>query len=74
MPPEIKYVLDKKGHKQSVLVPIKTWETLNDNYQKLVKKIETLTGIQKGLKEVSDSKKTGKKLSSLKSFLNEDNG
>ena len=74
MPAEIKYIVDKKGHKQSVLVPIKIWESLNDKYQKLAKKLETITGIQKGLKEVSESKKGGKKLSSLKSFLNEGNG
>jgi hypothetical protein len=73
MSSEIKYIVDNKGHKQSVLVPIKTWESLNDKYQKLAKKLETITGIQKGLKEVSESKKSGKKLSSLKSFLNESN-
>lgn len=71
---ELKYIVDKKGHKQSVLVPIKTWESLNDKYQKLAKKLETITGIQKGLKEVTESEKSGKKLSTLKSFLNESNG
>jgi hypothetical protein len=74
MSAEIKYIVDKKGHTQSVLVPIKTWESLNESYKKLAKKLETITGIQKGLKEVSQSKKSGKKLSTLKSFLNESNG
>ena len=73
MSAELKYIVDKKGHKQSVLVPIKTWESLNDRYEKLSKKLETITGIQKGLKEVFESKKSGKKLSTLKSFLNESN-
>ncbi len=74
MQQELKYIVDKKGHKQSVLVPIKTWESLNEKYEKLSKKLETLTGIQKSLNEVRESKKSGKKLSSLKSFLNESNG
>jgi hypothetical protein len=73
MPQELKYIVDNKGHKQSVLVPIKTWESLNEKYEKLAKKLETLTGIHKGLNEVRESKKSGKKLSSLKSFLDESN-
>ncbi|MEI6816670.1 MAG: hypothetical protein WCL14_08685 [Bacteroidota bacterium] len=74
MPQELKYLVDNKGHKQSVLVPIKTWESLNAKYEKLSKKLEALTGIHKGLNEVREAKKSGKKLSTLKSFLDESNG
>ena len=74
MPQVLKYIVDNKGHKQSVLVPIKTWESLNEKLAKLANKLGTLKGIHKGLNEVREAKKSGKKLSSLKSFLDESNG
>ena len=69
----IKYIIDDSGHKTSVLVPIKMWEELNTNYQQLYKKLEVLNGIRKGLAEVKQAKKTGKKLQTLKDFLRESN-
>ncbi len=68
---ELKYVVDKSGNRSSVLISISTWEDLNDKYNKLLKKVSTLTGIQKGLKEVKEARKSGKKLQTLKDFLNE---
>lgn len=69
----LKYVVDEKGNKSSVLIPIRSWEDLNEKYQKLLRKVHVLTGIQKGLQEVADSRKSGKKLQTLKEFLNESN-
>ncbi|MFI5196551.1 MAG: hypothetical protein ACHQD8_05630 [Chitinophagales bacterium] len=69
----LKYVVDDKGNKSSVLVAISTWDDLNDKYNKLAKKVSILTGIQKGLKEVAEARKSGKKLQTLKDFLNESN-
>ncbi len=69
----LKYIVDDKGHKTSVLVPVKTWNQLNDKYQKLTKKLSILTGIQNGLKEVLEAKKSGKSLQTLSDFLNESN-
>jgi hypothetical protein len=69
----LKYIVDDKGHKTSVLVPVKTWNQLNDKYQKLTKKLSVLTGIQNGLKEVLEGKKSGKSLQTLSDFLNESN-
>ena len=65
----LKYIVDDAGHKTSVLVPVKVWQNLNSNYQKLQKKLEVFSSIREGLKEVNNSKKSGKKLSTLKEFL-----
>ena len=69
----LKYVTDSDGHKQSVLVPIREWKELNENYNLLLNKVKVMTDIKKGLLEINDAKKTGKKLQTLKSFLNESN-
>jgi hypothetical protein len=69
MPAALKYIVDDNGQKTSVLVPIQVWEDLNANYLKLQKKLETLSSIQEGLKEVAQAKKSGKKLQTLKDFL-----
>jgi hypothetical protein len=71
---ELKYVVDESGNRSSVLISISTWEDLNVRYNKLLKKVSVLTGIQKGLDEVKESRKSGKKLQTLKDFLNESNG
>jgi hypothetical protein len=65
----LKYIVDESGHKTSVLVPVKVWEDLNANYQKLQNKLNVLGGIQEGLKEVQVARKTGRKLQTLKDFL-----
>ena len=68
------YVIDEKGNKSSVLVSISTWDDLNGKYNKLLKKVQILTGIKKGLNEVIEARKSGKKLQTLKDFLDENNG
>jgi tRNA/tmRNA/rRNA uracil-C5-methylase (TrmA/RlmC/RlmD family) len=70
----LKYIIDDKGQKTSVLVPVKTWDELNQNYDKLNKKLTILTGIQQGLAEVKENRKKGKSLQTLSDFLSEDNG
>ena len=69
----LKYIIDDNGHKTGVLVPVKTWENLNEKYKKLNKKLAILTGIQQGLLEVKESRTNGKSLQTLSSFLSEDN-
>jgi hypothetical protein len=69
----MKYIVDDTGRKTSVLVPLKTWEELNNNYQKLLNKIKVLTGIQDALQEVKHAGKAGRDLQTLKSFLHERN-
>ena len=65
----LQYIIDDSGNKTSVLVPVKVWENLNANYEKLQAKLASLSSIREGLDEVQKSKKTGKKLQPLKDFL-----
>jgi len=65
----LRYIIDDSGNKTSVLVPVKVWEELNTNYEKLQAKLIILNGIYEGLNEVKKSKTTGKKLQTLKEFL-----
>ncbi|HMO61423.1 MAG TPA: hypothetical protein PKC39_00290 [Ferruginibacter sp.] len=69
----IKYMVDENGDKTSVLVPIRTWEKINQEYSKLQNKLKVLTGINEGLSEVKEARKSGKKLQTLKEFLRESN-
>lgn len=65
----LKYIVDDSGNKTSVLVPVKVWEDLNNNYAKLQSKLIILSGIGDGLTEVERAKRSGKKLQTLKDFL-----
>ena len=69
----LKYIVDDNGHKTSVLVPVKTWEDLNERYKKLSRKLAILTGIENGLLEVKEARTKGKDLQTLSDFLNEGN-
>lgn len=64
-------MIDEKGEKTSVLVPLKTWEKINEDYNKLQNKLMVLTGIKEGFNEVKEARKSGKKLQTLKDFLHE---
>ena len=69
----LKYMVDEKGDKTSVLVPIRTWEKMNKEYAMLQNKVNVFTGIIEGLTEVKDARMSGKKLQTLKDFLREGN-
>lgn len=69
----IKYMVDEKGQKTSVLVPLATWTKINDDFSKLQNKLKVLLGIKSAFNEVESSKKSGKKLQPLKDFLRESN-
>lgn len=69
----IKYMVDEKGQKTSVLVPLNTWTKINEDYNKLQNKLKVLLGIKSAFAEVKLSKKSGKKLQTLKDFLRESN-
>lgn len=69
MPSALRYITDETGHRTSVLVPVKVWEDLNANYQKLQNKLNVLSNIQEGLKEIQVAKKAGKKMQTLSDFL-----
>lgn len=67
----LKYITDENGEQTAVVVPLKKWNNLNEKYRKLQNKLTVLTGIEDGLKQVAEARKTGKKLQSLSDFLNE---
>jgi len=69
----LKYMIDEKGDKTSVLVPLKTWEKMNEEYKKLQNKLKVFTGIKAGIHEVKEARISGKKLQTLKDFLRESN-
>lgn len=69
----LKYMIDENGEKTSVLVPIRTWEKINQEYTKLQNKLKVFTGINQGLSELKEARKSGKKLQTLKDFLRESN-
>jgi hypothetical protein len=69
----LKYMVDEKGDKTSVLVPIRNWEKINKEYSKLQNKLMVFTDIKQGLLEVKEARKSGKKLQTLKDFLRESN-
>lgn len=73
MPDALKYMIDENGDKTSVLVPLKTWERINQEYLKLQNKLKVLTGIKDGLAEIRGAEKSGKDFQSLKDFLRESN-
>lgn len=69
MPDALKYIVDESGQKTSVLVPVKVWEDLNANYQKLQNKLNVFNSVKEGFEEVAAARKAGKKLQTLKDFL-----
>ena len=69
----LKYMIDEKGDKTSVVVPLKTWEKINNEYASLQNKLKVLTGIKDGLKEVKGARESGKKLQTVKDFLSDSN-
>jgi len=73
MPGNLKYMMDENGDKTSVVVPLKAWEEINQDYTRLRNKLNLLTGIKSGFREVKEAKNSGKKLQALKDFLGESN-
>ncbi|MBW8050287.1 MAG: hypothetical protein FVQ77_08105 [Cytophagales bacterium] len=65
----VKYVIDESGNKTSVLVPVKEWKKLNENYEKLKNKLDVFKAIKDGIIEVKTARKKGIKLQSLSGFL-----
>ena len=74
MPSTIKYMIDEKGSRTSAIVPIRTWEKINEDYHRLQNKLNLLIGLKNALTETKEAKITGRKLQTLKDFLNESNG
>jgi hypothetical protein len=57
--------------KTSVLVPVKVWVDLNMNYKKLRQKLKVMNDIHSAVHEAYDARKSGKKMKTVKDFLDE---
>ena len=69
----LKYMINEKGDKTSVLVPFKTWEKMNQDFIKLQNKLKVFADLKEGFNEVKEASTSGKKLQTLKEFLSESN-
>ena len=65
----LRYIVDDSGEKTSVLVPLKVWEKLNNDYKKLQHKMAVFNSIQMGLDELKKTTQNGKQLQTLSDFL-----
>lgn len=66
-------MIDEKGDKTSIVVPLKKWQKINSDYLKLQNKLRVFLGIKNGFAEINDAKRAGKKMQTLKDFLRESN-
>lgn len=69
MPDTLKYLVDEKGQTTSVVVPVKLWDDLNLNYQKLQNKLAVFHSVKAGLEELKADNSKRKDLQRLKDFL-----
>jgi len=67
----VKYIKDEIGQKFTVLVPVKVCADLNTNYKKLRQKLKVKNDMHSALHEVYDARKSGKKMKTLKEFLDQ---
>jgi hypothetical protein len=68
----IQYITDKKGKPKAVIIPIKEWEEMTAEHERIKNKLEVLRGMEDALQEVQEIKegkrRKGRRLSD---FLNE---
>ncbi len=67
----IRYIVDNRGVKTSVIVPFDEWEKINIDNHKLQNKLKVFLSINEGIEEIKKAKKKGNKLQTLSDFLNE---
>ena len=68
----VQYIVNEKGKQTAVVVPIDEWKELKAAHEKLLNKLEVLSGLQDALKEVQEIKQgKRKKGRTLDEFLHE---
>ncbi len=69
----IRYVTDRSGKRQEVIVPYQTWTTLTDELEALREKQAILLGLQKACREIKITDRNPKKgkAQTLDEFLDE---
>lgn len=65
------YVTDTEGNKIAIQIPIAEWKFIEEDLEKLRRKVEVMQGIKEGVLEVRKARKEGRKLQSLDDFLSE---
>ncbi len=65
------YVTDSQENRLAVQISLEEWELLQKEIAELKRKLEILQGIREALLEVREARRTGRKLQTLKDFLNE---
>ena len=65
------FVTDLQGNPLAVQISLSDWEMLQKELADLRRKLEVLQGIRDALLEVHHARKIGRKLQTLKDFLNE---
>lgn len=67
----VKYITDKKGKRQEVIVPFTVWKGITEELEALREKQQILLGLQQACKEVKKQKKGELPEQTLEDFLNE---
>jgi hypothetical protein len=67
----VKYVTDKKGKRQEVILPFQIWKDVTDELKALREKHQILTGLQQSCRDVKRQKRGEIEEQSLEGFLNE---
>ncbi len=62
---------DEEGNKSSVIVPYSDWANLKSRVKLLEKKLKVFANIRDARHEVAEARKSGRKLQSLSSFIDE---
>lgn len=68
----IQYITDEKGRHKAVIIPIKDWEEMKKENERIKNKLAVLNGVADALEEVQEIKE-GKRQKgrTLRDFLNE---
>mgnify|MGYP003596450529 CR=1 FL=1 len=67
----VEYISDRRTRRKMIMMPQRQWEKFYSEHQKLQRKLEILSGIQKAMKEVKRVGEGKKKLKTLREVLNE---
>ena len=68
---QLQYITDAAGNKTAVVISYPEWIDFQEQYQKLLKKLDILNAIRNGIKEVKTARQKGEPLQSLEDFLHE---
>ena len=71
MQTRIQVYTDEDGNKSSIIVSFEDWTKLTGKIKKLEDRLKVFSGIHDGIREVKQSRNTGKTLQTLSDFVNE---